>query len=309
MKWNRSDLLCLLCGTVAALALALGRAPLLRTHARTSAGRDVYALAPPQQVVVGSLGYRAALADLIFAHVLVSAGVHLHEKRLFEFAAQYLETVNALDPKFRDGYRFADAIITLQTAKVPPEMYHQARVILARGTRELPYDQELWSAAGQFLAYLAPAVLTSQQEKTEWQQEGARYLARACELIGSNEAIPYHCYTAATLFSKAGNVAASRSFLEKMRLVVDDPELQHLIDAKLRSLAGDEAQHAAQERAGRFERVWRNDLPFISRGAESALGPGFDPFACARPAGAEQTLGCTSSFRNRLSQSLEQGAD
>jgi len=307
VRWNRSDALCLLCGLVAASTLALGHSSLVQAHGRTRAGRDVYALAPPQQVVVASLGYRAALADLIFAHVQVSAGEHLLEKRLFEFAAQYLQTVNELDPKFRDGYRFADAIITLQTAKVPPEKYAEARAILERGTRELPYDQELWSSAGQFLAYLAPAVLTSEQEKREWQQEGARYLARACELIGSNEVIPYHCYTAASLFSKAGNVAASLSLLERMRLLVDDPELQQLIDFKLRSLAGSEVQHAAQERAERFERLWRSDLPFVSRIAESALGPRFDPFACARLAGAQPRLECATSFRERLSDDLDPG--
>lgn len=304
MRWNKSDLLCLLCGVVAALAITLGRGSLSQTYGQTKNGRDTYALAPPEQVVVGSLGYRAALADLIFAHVVVSAGVHLQEKRLFEYAAQYLETVNALDPKFRDPYRFADAIITLQTAKVPVEMYWQARAILERGTRELPYDQELWLAAGQFLAYLAPAALTSEADRAAWRQEGARYLARACELIGSNENIPYHCYTAASLFSKAGNVAASRSFLERMRQMVDDPELVALIDFKLRSLAGDEVQQAAQERAARFERVWRSDLPFVSRATESALGPGFDPFACARAAGAEATLDCATSFRERLAEGL-----
>ena len=307
MRWNRSDLLCLSCAVVAVAALAFGRGSLAHTYEKTKNGRDVYALAPPEQVVVGSLGYRSALADLIFAHVVVSAGVHLQEKRLFEYAAQYLETINALDPKFRDGYRFADAIITLQTAKVPVEMYWQARTILERGTRELPYDQELWLAAGQFIAYLAPAALTSDQERAAWKQEGARYLARACELIGSNENIPFHCYTAAALFSKAGNVAASRSFLERMRLMVDDPELVELIDNKLRSLAGDEVQQAAQERARRFERVWRNDLPFVSRVAESALGPGFDPIACARTLGTEATLDCATTFRERLAEGPELG--
>ena len=305
MRWNRSDALCSLCAVLATLGIAFGRGALAQTYKQTSSGRDVYALAPPEQVVVGSLGYRAALADLIFAHVVVSAGVHLQEKRLFEFAAQYLETINALDPKFRDPYRFADAIITLQTVKVPEEMYGQARAILERGTRELPYDQELWSAAGQFFAYLAPAALSSERDRAAWREQGARYLARACELIGSNESIPYHCYTAATLFSEAGNLAASRSFLEKMRLMVDDPELQGMIDSKLRSLAGDEVQQAAQERAGRFERIWRSDLPFVSRATESALGPGFDPFACARASGAEPALSCATSFRERLAEATD----
>lgn len=299
MKWSRSDTLALVCGALGILGIALERAPLAQIHRKTVSGRDVYALAPPEQVVVGSLGYRAALADLIFAHVIVSAGTHLQEKRLFEFAAQYLETINALDPKFRDGYRYADAIITLQTVPVPQEMYVQARKILERGTRELPYDQELWLSAGQFFAYLAPAAFHSEQERETWRQHGARYLARACELIGSNEVIPYHCYTASTLFSRGGNLDAARSFLERLLLLTDNPEIRAMADAKLKALAGDQRQQAAQERAQRFEREWRTDLPFISRTAMSAIGPRFDPFACAA-SGAPASTSCATSYRDKF---------
>ena len=176
---------------------------------------------------------------------------------------------------------------------------------MERGTRELPYDQELWSAAGQFLAYLAPAVLETETEREAWRQEGARYLARACELIGKNENVPYQCFTAATLFSQGGNLAASRAFLEKMRLVVDDPELRALIDNKLTRVAGEEARQTTLERARRFERVWQEDLPFVPRTMMAALGPRFDPFACARAtAAATSPAECATSFRDRLAETL-----
>jgi hypothetical protein len=235
------------------------------------------------------------------AHTLVSAGLHLQDKRLFEFAADYLDTVNALDPKFRDGYRFADAIITLQTVPVPVDKYYRAREILRRGTRELPYDQELWSAAGQFLAYLAPAVLTNETERQAWRQEGARFLARACELIGSNENIPYHCYTASTLFKEAGNTEAARALLQKMRLIVDDPDLLALIDQKLSGLDGEAARREVRERSARFERWWQEDLPSLPRAGVAALGPRFDPFACARANPADAS--CATSFRDKVAAS------
>lgn len=295
-----------LCGLVGVAVVGLTRAPLSQAHHKTKEGRDVYALAPPDQVVVSSLGYRAAAADVILAHVLVSAGLHLQEKRLFEFAADYLDTVNALDPKFRDGYRFADAIITLQTVPVPVEKYYRAREILRRGTRELPYDQELWLSAGQFLAYLAPAVITSEPERSAWRQEGARFLARACELIGSNENIPYQCYTAATLFRQSGNNEASRAMLERMRLLVDDPELLQLIDAKLATLAGESALDEARERSARFERWWRSDLPSLSRVGIVALGPRFDPFACAHANASDAN--CATSLRDKVAASDAQRA-
>jgi hypothetical protein len=302
VKWSSSDLVHAL---VAALAITLVgglRAPLADTLSRNQRkGVDAAVLPPPEHSVVMSLGYRSAMADLLFSHVLVSAGLHLQEKRLFELAPQYMDTINALDPKFRDGYRFADAIITLQTVKVPTEMYRRARLILERGTRELPFDQELWLSAGQFLAYLAPAQLETEAEREQWRQEGARYLARACELVGSNENIPYHCVTAAALYSDGGNIAASRAFLEKLLLVVDDPELRAIAERKLATLVTDAERSAARERAQRFERAWREDLPFVSRAAMSALGPHFDPFGCAGAGVARRGTTCATSFRSKLS--------
>lgn len=301
MKWNKADWVHVAAIALGVVAVGAFRAPLAESFRRAGeGGNEVAKLPPPEQTVVMSLGYRAAMADLIFSHVLVEAGMHLRDKRLFGAAPQLLRTINELDPKFRDGYRFADAIITIQTVKVPAAMYGEARAILARGTRELPYDQELWAAAGQFLAYLAPAGLESPVERDEWRQEGARYLARACELIGSNENIPYQCYTAANLFSRGGNAAASRAFLEKLLLVSDDPELRSLIEHKLVAVAGEEEQRLASSLALRFEQAWRSDLPFLSRPAMSALGPRFDPFACARAPFAIVSADCATSFREKL---------
>jgi hypothetical protein len=246
-----------------------------------------------------SLGDRAALADLIFGPVLVAVGLHMSAKRLFEFAGHYLETINELDPKFRDPYRYADAILTLQTVKVPEDMYRQARAILQRGTRELPYDQDLHLSAGQYLAYLAPNWLTNPQEIEEYRQEGARLLARACELVGSNENVPYHCVTAASLYSAAGNEAASQAFLERFLVVVDDPQVRRLAQAKLERIIGSDPREG-QRRYQRMIELWQADLPFSPRAEMAALGPRFDPAACAGLARAGQA-GCATSFRDSLS--------
>ena len=199
-------------GQFVALAVALaavvtiaGTRPRLADHFhRASVGSDVYALPNPEQTVVASLGWRSALADLIYAHVLVSSGLHIHEKRRFEFAGNYLDTINELDPKFRAPYHYADTLLTLSTVAPRVEDYVKARQILERGMDELPLDGELWSAAGQFMAYLAPSQLKDEEQKKEWRLAGARRLARACELVGKNENIPYHCITAAGIFTRAG---------------------------------------------------------------------------------------------------------
>src|SRR6187431_3064423 len=204
MQSRRSNVIALIAVALAALSVNALRRPLSERFLAVKVQNDVFALPPPSQVVAMSLGYRSALADLIFAHVLVSSGIHFQEKRNFEFVGKYIETINELDPKFEVPYRMADGLLTLQAKAVGPEAYRQARRILERGMREFPFDQALWTSAGQFFAYLGPTIFTDTKEQDEWRLAGARTLARACELVGSNENIPHQCVIAAGLLTKSG---------------------------------------------------------------------------------------------------------
>src|SRR5947208_3150874 len=65
---------------------------------------DLYVLPEPEEVVALSLGYRSALVDMLWAHVLVSQGLHNQEKRRFENLTLYLDTINELEPTFADPY-------------------------------------------------------------------------------------------------------------------------------------------------------------------------------------------------------------
>ena len=123
----------LLCA-LSMFAIACLRSPLVAHFQAVQLKSDDYLLPPTEQTVTASLGYRSALADLIYAHVLVSYGIHFQEKHNFEFIGSYLDTVNALDPKFRDPYRFADTLLTLQPAPVGEASYRKAPdQVLERG--------------------------------------------------------------------------------------------------------------------------------------------------------------------------------
>ena len=271
------------------------RGPAAAEYHQLRAATDSYLLPPTEQIVVASLGYRSALADLIFGHVLVSYGLHFQEKRLFDYVGDYLDAINRLDPKFRDPYRYADTLLTLQPKVAPVAFYRKARQIQERGLKEFPYDQELWSTAGQFLAYLAISQLPDEREQDEYRQAGARYLMRACELIGSNENIPYHCITAATLLDKQGSREATRQFLERVLSVSDDPAIQEMASSYLSRVVGVEAQELMAARQERFKKVWNADLPFVPRVELQSVGPRFDPAACA---GRERSITpeCSTSW-------------
>lgn len=242
---------------------------------------DVYALPGPDQVVVASLGYRAALADWLFAHVLVWHGIHFEEKRRFEFAADYLETVATLDPSFRDTYYYGDTLIAMQPVRPRQEDYRRARKLLESGLKARPYDTELWLSTGQFVAYVAAPWIENEKEQAEWRLAGARIMAQACELVGSNENIPYNCISAAGILTRAGEREATIQFLERLLAVSDDEEIRQMAFGLLQQARGERSREEVQSREDRLRRVWKADLPFVSLTTELILVPPFAPERCA----------------------------
>ncbi len=270
----------LLIAGVAIACIAFVRPKLTAYFAASAVKHDVYPLPTPEQTVVLSLGYRSALADYLFAHVLVSYGIHFQEKRNFEAVGDYLDAINALDPKFNRPYRIADTLLTLEPRGAKPPAYRRARAILERGMKEFPFDAALWSSAGQFFAYLGPGGLTDPAEQAEWQLAGGRTLAHACGLVSNDETIPYHCIVAAGLLTRAGQQDAARQFLKRVTSVTEDPEIRALATNELARLGGDSE---TANRRKRFEAAWGQDLPFVSRGALLSIGPSWQPAACAGP--------------------------
>lgn len=297
MRSNRlGELAPLVLALVGVFGIMAEREPLAQDFTRVRQRSDTYVLPSVEQTYVASLGYRSALADLIFGHVLVSYGLHFQEKRLFEHIGEYLDVINALDPKFRDPYRYADTLLTLQPEAPPQAFYRKARQILERGVKNLPNDQELWATAGQFLAYLAPAQLSDPQEKQEYKRTGARFLMRACDLIGSNDNIPYHCITAANLLNADGNRAAAEQFLGRFLSVTDDPAVQKIALDYMQRIMGDSARTVVMSRQTRFQNAWQADLALSPRQEIAALGPRFATAACAGTQAAGSPA-CVTSWR------------
>jgi tetratricopeptide (TPR) repeat protein len=293
----RSDLIALGVALFAALAIGSVRARVAGLFHQAKTDHDTYTLPSPQQTVAVSLGWRSALADLVYAHVLVSYGLHFQEKRRFEFVGNYLETVNELDPKFRAPYRFADTLLTLGPIAPREKDYYQARKILERGMNELPYDSELWNTAGQFMAYLAPTAFKDPKVKEEWRLEGARRLARACELIGSDENIPFHCITAAGIFSKAGQREAMIQFLQRLLVVSDNDDIRQLALGYLGKVAGERERDEAEWRDQRFMVAWGKDLSHVTKNMVLVVGPPLDAAKCAG-APARYAPECAATWRS-----------
>jgi hypothetical protein len=285
----------LLLAAIVGIQVLRSRLTMIANHAGTA--RDVYALPSPEQVTALSLGHRAALADLLFANVLVTAGIHMQEKRPFEFVDRYLDTINALDPTFRDPYQYADTLMIVQAVPVGERAYFRARDVLRRGLKTFPFDTELWESAGQFLAYLAPNHLQNPSDQEAFRLEGARDLARSCELISGNANVPYHCIGAARLLNAAGERTAAAQFLRRVLAVNDDPEIRRAAFAYLNNALSASESEAAVKYREAFQRTWRADFPFVTRSAELILAPPNKSAQCAGTAASHDEQ-CASSWRD-----------
>lgn len=267
---------------VAAICIHSVRGKVAAAHAAAKEGSDVNLLPPPKQVVVMSLGYRAALADLLWAQALVTQGLRTMDRRRHDTVADMLDTINELDPEFRDPYLWSDALINLQATAAQKEDIERTRVILERGTRNRPLDPEVWRTAGQFVAFTGPGTLIRDpQEADAWRRDGAKMLARAAELGGDVGFAGWSAVASASILNRQGERDAAIRLLRRTLAVTEDEELRERLLLQLRSLLGQQQEDAYRRRQVELLELTRQDLPFVGRTTLNILGPPFDTAYCA----------------------------
>ncbi|MCS6898349.1 MAG: hypothetical protein RMJ98_01010 [Myxococcales bacterium] len=277
--------------TASALVIHRVRPGLVETVTKVRETSSIYPLPPPEQLSVFSLGYRSALADAIWASVMVNQGLYLKQRRRFEYAARYFDSIFTLDPTYRHPYLLVETILTFGATPTRVEDVREARRFLELGMRERPYDAQIFLQAGSFMAYLAPSHLP-EEERMAWRLEGARLMARAGELGAADPSLQWQALASTRMLTRAGERAAAISFLERIYEVTEDAELRSQILKQLRGLRAEEAAERAERFVQRFEQAWREDLPFVSRPMLLLLGPRVDPASCAGPgrSGAEECI-------------------
>jgi hypothetical protein len=278
------------------VVLAFVRAPLFQRNKRLRETTDAYMLPPPRELIVLSLGYTSALADLLWSHTMVSQGLHMEQKRRYESVATMLEAIIALEPTYRDPYLFTDTLITFQMGTTTPEDARRARAILEIGAENRPLDGELWLGLGQFVAYIAPgSYLTDPDEQARWRVDGAHMLAHAADL--GDDAARWQAMAGASILTKAGERDAALRFLRRGIAVAEDPALKESLQAHLLHLLGEQRDESFRRIDGNVIAQRRADLPQVSRTQYMLLGPPHDAAACAG-AGHDDELACATSFRD-----------
>jgi hypothetical protein len=150
-------------------------------------------------------------------------------------------------------------------------------------------------SAGQFLAYLGRPHLEDPKEMQAWKLEGARLLARACELQGNDENVPHQCIVAAGILNKSGQHEANIRFLRRFLSVADDPEIRRSALGYLKRELDEQGIEARELRSKQLDEYRHQTLGFFGKDMALIVGPWFDPVGCVSGMAREQD--CSSSWR------------
>lgn len=287
MKGDLTTTVAFLCAGALALATQL---PARESNRAIKAATDAYLLPPPDQLVTMSLGHRAAMADVLWADLLVSQGLRLKERRRFALVVNYLDGINELDPTWRDPYRLADSLITLQAERAPKEEVIAARRILERGVKNHPNDAELAMVLGTFVGYLAPSSYIDDDPELadQWRRDGATYLARAAELAPKDENIVWQTIGSARIFANMGKIDRAVEMYSHVLATTEDPELRSTIESLIDSLGkekrlGEREVAITQRRARKkvMEQLWHARYPGATLNQVLVLGFPRDSALCS----------------------------
>ena len=266
--------------SMVALALAVDR---LRAHTTARLDKvkeavDVYSLPSPAIVERASLGYREAIASILWASVLYDYGDHVGHNRPFLYATQYVRTIVHLDPSFTTAYKFLGTFVTMQAGTPDRAQIDETRRILQNATIERPNDPDVWAAYATFSMFEGAQFLPKGDEKNEWRKEGALAAQRASDLgyLGDNLT-----QAGATYLEVGGYRDLAIAQLERNYAMAPNDAAREQIAAKLRRMQANSALEKLNAGVARFIAAWRNDAPFVPEGVFVQIGPRRDAMACA----------------------------
>jgi tetratricopeptide (TPR) repeat protein len=257
-----------------ALCLAAAvRETRLRAFEQHRAGQhyeDIYYLPDAAWLPVMSLGFRDALADLIWCKSLVYFGEELGHRGRVRYVFAYTDAVLALDPDFRSAYRWIASAAIYRPMDVSLSDGLRAARYVERAAQRWPSDGELQWDYGSLLRFELAPLERDKQKKRALLEKAAPYLQAAARL-GAGP--PWLALNNAALLNKLGRTEQAIRQLEELHGTVQDDGVRRDIEhhlAKLRAETYVEALRTANET---FERQRTTSYPYLSPGLFFLLGP------------------------------------
>lgn len=142
-------------------------------------GPDTYGLPPAPVVRLASLGYRRAMADVVWVKSLLYVSSKVARGSSMAHGLRYAKLVVLVDPTFRRAYRWASVMGAYRSGQVQVDSLREAVALLRRGVVLFPEDGTLaWELGSTVLFEWIPHVSDGRQRR-RLRLEAVRHLDRA----------------------------------------------------------------------------------------------------------------------------------
>jgi hypothetical protein len=285
---------------LAALLLAAAALDRLREHAqdqfaKTQTYEDIYYLPPSDILLVASLGYREALADLLWMKGLVYYADELLHRGGVKNLYRYGDAVLALDPDYKRVYRWIANAAIYRTGEVTVADAYAAIRYLEVAARRFPDDGEVaWDLGANYAFELAP-MLEGDDKRREARRKGLEYLEAASL---RNAGPPWLALQTASELTALGRTEQAIRHLQDVYAVTTDASIKARIEQQLAGLRSQAYTEALRRSSDELEAQRKRDFPYMDPtlyllvgprppfGGDAWLAGGFDPLPRASEASA-----------------------
>jgi hypothetical protein len=221
---------------------------------------DVLYVPPAAQLVPMAMGYREALADLLWVRALIYSGANLGRAEI-EATDRYVDAIVGLAPRFRRAYLWGGITAVYGgSARIDRKMVDRAIAIYRRGIAEFPESHELLYPLG--MLYLTQVPSTPGYDADEiaaMRSEGIEIIRRAAA-FGADPLVRQY---AATLVSQHGERGLAIQFLESQLAQAESEDHRRMLRTKLSQLGGREIAEAAERVRTEFTAELRERMPYL----------------------------------------------
>lgn len=224
---------------------------------------DIYYLPPPQFLSVLSMGFRDALADLIWCRSLVYFGEEMSRQSTVKHAFDYVDAVLTLSPDFRSAYAWAATVAVYRPVTPNVEDGMRGLTYLERALKRWPNDGELHWDYGSMLRFEVAPLLPKGPEKDRLLAMAAPHLATAASL-GAGPA--WLAINSSSLMERLGQNEQAIRHLEEVYGTVQDEKVKRVIEERLASLRSQAFVEALKAANQKIEASRRKSYPYLTPG-------------------------------------------
>lgn len=232
-------------------------------HQAARTYEDVYYLPAAQTLPVLSLGFRQALADILWCRSLVYFGEELVQRGAVRHVFDYTDGILALDPDFRAVYPWVATAAIYRPGDVDVDTGLRAADYLRRAVERWPEDGELQWDYGSLLRFELAPLVTDPVKKRALLERAAPHLEIAARL-GAGPA--WLAINSIDLLNKLGRTEQAIRHLTEMHATVPEGPIKEELARRLDALRFHTFVEGMRAADAAFEKARARDYPYLSPG-------------------------------------------